>query len=127
MAYQSNETGRNEIYVVPFPNVPDARWAVSAGGGTEPLWSRGGRELFYRNGQGDMVAVRVETEPTFSAGPTNVLFSATEYLADNRRHQYDVTPDDERFIMLRPVGGGDEGELILVLNFFEELRARVPS
>lgn len=125
LAYMSNETGTFEIYVVPFPNAADAKWVVSAGGGTEPLWSRGGGELFYRNAQGEMVAVRVETEPTFSAGPTNVLFSATGYLANANHRHYDVTADDQRFIMLRRVGGAGEGELILVQNFFEELRARV--
>jgi serine/threonine-protein kinase len=129
MAYQSDETGRFEIYVVPFPNASDARWVVSTGGGTEPVWSRGGGELFYRNGQGDMVAVRVETEPTFSPGPTSVLFSATEYRASGGHRGYDVTADGERFIMIRmirPLGGG-QTELILVLNWFEELRARVPN
>jgi serine/threonine-protein kinase len=125
LAYTSNETGRDEIYVVPFPNAASAKWPVSAGGGIEPLWARGGRELFYRNGLGEMVAVRVETEPTFSFGLASVLFSATEFLANRRHRQYDVTPDDQRFIMLRPVGDDVQGELILVLNFFEELRTRV--
>jgi serine/threonine-protein kinase len=126
MAYQSNETGRWEIYVVPFPDAAAAKWVVSTGGGAEPLWSRGGRELFYRNGAGDMVAVRVETTPTFSAGPTGVLFPAGEYVADVNHRQYDVTADGERFIMLRPVGDNVHGEMILVQNFFGELRARVP-
>jgi serine/threonine-protein kinase len=125
MAYSSNETGRDEIYVVPFPNAADAKWAVSTGGGTEPLWSRGGREIFYRNARGEIVAVRVETEPTFSAGPTSVLFAATQYLASALHRQYDVTADGQRFIMLRPVGGGVQSQLILVQNFFEELKARV--
>jgi len=125
LAYTSDETGIDEIYVVPFPNAAAAKWVVSASGGTEPLWSRGGRDLFFRNGQGEMVAVRVGTEPTFSAGPTSVLFPVTEYLADFRHRQYDVSPDDQRFIMLRPVGGDAGRELILVQNFFEELRARV--
>jgi serine/threonine-protein kinase len=123
MAYVSNETGREEIYVVPFPNASAMKLQVSAGGGTEPLWSRRGGELFYRSGQGDMVALRVETEATFSAGPTSALFSATEYRADVNHRQYDVAPDGERFIMIRPVGGIAEGALILVQNFFEELRA----
>ena len=113
---------------MPFPNAAEAKWVVSAGGGgSEPVWAHGGREIFYRNGQGDMVAVRVETEPTFSPGPTGVLFSATAYLANVNHRQYDVAPEDERFIMIRPVGGDVEGRLILVQNFFEELRARVPE
>jgi serine/threonine-protein kinase len=52
MAYSSTETGGTEVFAVPFPNAGDAKWLVSVGGGTEPLWSRDGRELFYRNGQG---------------------------------------------------------------------------
>jgi serine/threonine-protein kinase len=125
MAYQSDSTGRFEIYVVPFPNAATAKFLVSADGGTEPLWSRGGREIFYRNAEGDMVSVRVETAPTFSAGATSVLFSATEYLTNVNHRQYDVTPDGERFIMVRPVGDCAQGALIVVENFFEELKARV--
>jgi serine/threonine-protein kinase len=126
MAYTSNETGLYEIYVVPFPDAAAAKWVVSAGGGAEPVWARGGRELFYRNRQGDMVSVPVETEPMFSAGPTSALFSTLGYRAFLNHRQYDVTADGERFIMLRPVGN-DESQWILVLNFFEELRARVPN
>ena len=59
LAYTSNETGSYEVYVVPFPNAGDARWAVSTSGGQSPVWSHSGRELFYRNGQGEMVAVQV--------------------------------------------------------------------
>ncbi len=88
----------------------------------EQVWARDGREIFYRNGAGDMVAVRVETTPTFSAGPTSVLFPAGEYVA-----VYDVTADGERSIMVRPLGDNAQGDMILVQNFFEELRARVPN
>ena len=127
MAYSSNETGRSEIFVVPFPNAGEAKWPVSVGGGTEPSWSRDSDELFYRNGLGDMVAVGVTLEPTFSAGPTSVLFSATPYLDNAVHRQYDVSPDAQRFVMIRPAGGGIEGQLILVQNFFDEVRARVPN
>ena len=72
-----------------------------------------------------MVAVRVETAPAFSPGAASVLFPAAEYVAYINHRQYDVTPNGERFIMVRPVGGSAEGRLILVLNFFEELRTRV--
>lgn len=113
---------------MPFPNAGDAKWAVSTNGGTEPVWSHSGRELFYRNGRGEMVAVPVETEPTFSAGQPEELFSATQFRSFANHQQYDVTPDDQRFIMIRPVGDtDDDAELILVQNFFEELKARVPN
>ena len=128
LAYTSNETGTAEVYVVPFPNASDARWPVSTSGGGEPVWSRSGRELFYRNGQGDMVAVEVETEPTFSPERSTVLFSAVEFGRNVNNHpMYDVTPDGRRFIMIRQGGGDVRGSLILVQNFFEELKERVPN
>ena len=127
LAYTSNETGSEEIYVVPFPNAGDAKWAVSTNGGTEPVWSHSGQELFYRNGLSDMVAVPVETEPTFAAGQPEALFSAAEFRSFANHQQYDVTPDDQRFIMIRLSEGGGAGELIWVQNFFEELKARVPN
>jgi serine/threonine-protein kinase len=127
MAYASNETGRYEIFVVPFPNVGDARWAVSVGGGQEPLWSRDGRELFYRAANGDVVAVPVRTESTFSAGTPAVLFSGSGYQATNSHRQYDVTPDGERFLFLRRVGTSQESRLILVQSFLEELKRLVPN
>ena len=128
LAYTSDETGRNEIYVVPFPNVSDARIPVSTSGGDEPVWSHSGRELFYRNGQNDLVAVEVETELTFSPGRSSVLFSAAEFWSNSNSHpMYDVTLDDERFVMIRTVGGDVNGRLTVVLNFFEELKARVPN
>ena len=127
LAYASNETGREEIYVVPFPNAGDAKWPVSTSGGREPLWSHSGRELFYRNGQGEMVAVPVETEPTFAPGQPEALFPATEYRTAPNHRQYDVTLDDERFIMIRQTGEDVAAGLIVVTNWFEELRERMGS
>lgn len=72
-----------------------------------------------------MVAMRVETDPTFAPGPTSVLFSARAYLTLPVHRQFDVSPDGKRFLMIRRVGVGTESLLILVQNFFEELRARV--
>ena len=75
-----------------------------------------------------MVAVEVETEPTFSPGRSTVLFSAVEFGRNVNNHpMYDVTPDGERFIMIRQGGGDVRGSLILVQNFFEELKERVPN
>ena len=104
MAYQSNETGRWQIYVVPFPDAAAAKVVVSTNGGTEPLWSRGGREIFYRNGAGDMVAVRVETTPTFSAGPTSMLFPAGEYVASTVPRAWPPRPDRARQRACPPTG-----------------------
>ena len=127
LAYASNETGSFEIYVVPFPNAGDAKWAVSTSGGEEPVWSHSGRELFYRNGLGEMVTVPVETEPTFAAGQPEVLFSATEFRSSATHQNYDVTPDDNRFIMVRQTDEVAANRLIWVQNFFEELKRVVPN
>jgi Tol biopolymer transport system component len=115
MAYSSSETGRGEIVVVPFPSAGDSKWAVSADGGSEPVWSRDGRELFYRNNKREIVSVRVETQGTFSTGATTVLFSDRLYQRLGTHQQYDVAPDG-RFIMVRPVGAERASRLILVRN-----------
>ncbi|MDP1932064.1 MAG: hypothetical protein Q8L60_11455 [Gammaproteobacteria bacterium] len=124
MAYTSNESGEDEIYVVPFPNTGEAKWVISTGGGSEPLWSKGGGEIFYRNGEGEMVAVSVKTEPIFAAESTSVLFPALDYHRNSRHRGYDVAPDGQRFLMIRPVSGAAQTRLVLVQNFFEELRGR---
>jgi Tol biopolymer transport system component len=126
LAYASLESGRHEVFVAPFPEAGTAKWQISVDGGTEPAWSRAGSELFYRNGRGDMVAVRLAADSSFRVGPASVLFSARAYLASSVHRQYDVAPDAARFLMVRPVGVGVERRLILVQNFAEELRARVP-
>jgi Tol biopolymer transport system component len=115
LAYSSSETGRGEIVVVPFPRAGDSKWAVSADGGSEPVWSRDGRELFYRNNKREIVSVRVDTQGTFSTGATTVLFSDRLYQRLGTHQQYDVAPDG-RFIMVRPVGAGRANRLILVRN-----------
>ena len=74
-----------------------------------------------------MVTVPVETEPTFAPGQAEVLFSATGFRSLDNHAQYDVTLDDERFIMIRQAGEAEAGEMIVVTNWFEELRQRVGS
>jgi eukaryotic-like serine/threonine-protein kinase len=124
LAYSSNQSGQFEIYVVPFPNTAAAKWAVSTRGGTEPLWSHSGKELFYRDVGGNLVAVEVRTAPTFSLGRSTALFPAGGYYSFERVAQYAVAPDDRRFLMIRQVAGGAPDELIVVDNWFEELKAK---
>jgi Tol biopolymer transport system component len=129
IAYASNETGRHEVYIQPFPNVAGGKWPVSTNGGDEPLWSRDGRELFYRNGAGEMVAVEILSDGSPPIGQQRALFSTLPYLGGDAFHRYyDVTPDRQRFVMLRrPTGQGvEDTRLIVVENFLEELRAKVP-
>jgi serine/threonine-protein kinase len=125
LAYASDESGIDEIYVRPFPETARAKRQVSLHGGSEPLWSRSGRELFYRNPSGDMVAAEITTQPVFAVGRQTVLFAGSDYALNDSHRQYDVSPDDRRFLMIRERGGGERTNLILVDNWFQELIAKV--
>jgi serine/threonine-protein kinase len=122
MAYQSNESGQHEVYVVPFPNTGGAKRPVSPSGGLEPLWSPRGNEIFYRTLAGDMVTVEVDVSPTFSLGRTTTLFSASMFKRSASDHTYGVVPDGQRFVMVRP--GASVARLIFVENWFETLKRR---
>jgi len=124
LAYSSDESGRYEVYVRAFPDMSSKR-LVSRVGGTEPVWAPSGRELFYRAGD-KMMAVPVETDPTFTAGTPELLF-AGRYHSPNLGlggRSYDVHPDGERFVMVQPPVEGST-HLVVVLNWFEELKAKV--
>ena len=128
LAYVSNRTGSNEVFVRPFPDAGASLQQVSANGGTQPVWAHSGRELFYVNGDNELVAVQVSTNPGFALGQQEVLFSVAGYMRSASYAMYDVTPDDQRFMMLRI--GADvaaAAEAILVTNFFEELKRLVPN
>jgi serine/threonine-protein kinase len=122
LAYNSNETGRFEVYVVPFPNTTSAKWAISSGGGINPMWSHRGNELFYRGASGDIFAVRIRTAPTFSSGTPKRLFAAP--FESFGYTGYAVAADDQRFIMIRNLAADTPDKLIVVENWFEELNAK---
>ena len=122
MAYQSDESGQFDVYVRPFPDVDGGKWQVSRDGGNSPVWARDGKELFYGNGQA-MTRVAVATEPTFSASMPELLFEGP-YVARGRSH--DVAPDGERLLMVKR-STDTPREIHVVLNWFEELKARVPT
>ena len=122
LAYSSNETGDFEIYVVPFPNTRAAKWAISTAGGMEPLWSHRGSELFYRDSSENLVAAELKTKPTFSVIRTTALFPAGGFGASRFGAQYAVASDDRRFLMIRPLETSEPDKLIVVENWFEELR-----
>jgi Tol biopolymer transport system component len=121
LAYSSDETGRAEVYVQPFPG-PGARWQVSAEGGSFPLWARNGRELFYRNGD-KMMAADVSTVPTFAAGRPHLVFEGA-YLST----LYDVSPDGRSFLMIK-AGDRDpaSAQINVILDWIPELTRRVPA
>ncbi len=88
------------------------------------MWAHSGRELFYKGGP-NLMSVEVLPGPTFVTGERRVLFSTQGFRSANRHQFYDVTPDDQRFVMIRNLGGQEASELIVVENFFEELKAKV--
>jgi serine/threonine-protein kinase len=124
LAYVSNESGKSEVYVRPFPDVGSAKWQVSLNGGFTPLWAHSGKELFYLDDSRNMVAVSVGTGTTFTVTGQKVLFTAASYSFAGGYPTYDVAPDDSRFVMIRSVAPSAETELVLVQNWAEELKAR---
>ncbi len=126
LAYAYN-TGRPEVFVRPFPLIETGRWQVSTAGGANPAWAHSGRELFYQNPSGEMVAVEIETRPTFTPGRQSVLFPTDSFRYSASGRSFDVSRDDNRFVMLRSVSAGVPSKLILVQNFFEELKRLVPN
>jgi hypothetical protein len=120
-AYESNESGRVEIYAVPFPT-PNRKWQISTDGGTRPVWNRNGHELFYRSRQ-DMIAVRVDTTPTFRSGTPVNLFPLP---LPQYRPSYDVDREGQRFLVLK-LPDAPPREHHVVINWFEELRRRAPA
>jgi hypothetical protein len=124
IAYTSDASGRDEVYVQPFPG-PGPRTVVSTDGGREPVWSRRGDELFYRNSD-RMMVVKVETEPRFRVSIPETLFEgkfANEPVLASGSQTYDVSPDGQRFLMVEQ--GDQHFELRVVLNWLDELEARV--
>jgi Tol biopolymer transport system component len=124
LAYSSDESGTFEAYVRPFPNAAAARWQVSTAGGSAPLWSHSGKELFFRNNNGDLVSAAVVTIPTFTVGEQKVLFSLTPFTVAGPIQLYAVAPDDKRFLMMRETSAGESGLLVVSEHWFEELKAR---
>jgi eukaryotic-like serine/threonine-protein kinase len=128
LAYDSNESGRPEIYVRPFPDVEGGRWQVSTGGGMEPLWEPKGSELFYRSPTNLMVVpVRTGATPTFGNAAT--LFNLGRYFTGGGGRHYDIAPRADRFILTAPVApeGGTAGQMVVVQGWFEELKRLVPT
>ena len=129
LAYESEETGQSEIYMRPFPDIETGKWQISRGGGTKPLWRRDGQELFFLAPRGRMMAVPVELGESFSFGRTTELFRG-EYFEESRGRTYDITPDGERFIMVkygRATSDSEHGEIVTVLNWAEELERLLPA
>ena len=130
MAYESDESGQFEIYVRPFPDVNSGRWLVSSGSGTEPLWSPAGSEIFYRALDGGLMSVPVSDEDGFSVGNPSVVVAGSYYEGTGVLwgRMYDVSPDGQRFLMIKEDDAQPESndELVVVQNWLEELKELVP-
>ena len=124
IAYESDETGRREVYVQRFPTL-GGKQSISTGGGRQPSWSSDG--LFYRSPSG-MMRVPVETEPTLTLGSPEVLFEDSYYRVGSAR-TYDLAPDG-RFLMVKEAAAAAQAdgrlEIVLMQNWFEELERLVP-
>ena len=122
LAYMSNENGREEVYVRALSGT-SGRMLVSDGGGTEPLWSRDSRTLYYRRGP-SLYAVPVTGTPTLAVGARSLAF-AGPFATDEYHPDYDVTPDGRGFVMILPVA--EDRQLLVAINWAQELKARVGS
>jgi Tol biopolymer transport system component len=137
LAYHSNESGEFQIYVRPFPNVEGGRTQVSTAGGTRAAWARSGRELFYLDRDGLLTAVSVQTTAgRFSAAVPAKILNTKYYsgftLGGLDLRAYDVSPDGQRFLMIKDVDAANRttdnlASMVVVLNWAEELKARLPS
>jgi len=126
VAYQSDESGEEEIYVRPFPSAP-GKWRISSGGGIDPVWSRDGSTIYYRSFDKNFYGVPVSTEgSTFRAGSPRVVFE--DVYENYRGRSYDIAPDDTFLFMKGEGTTAEERNLpILVFNWFEELERLVPT
>jgi Tol biopolymer transport system component len=123
VAYSSNESGKWEVFVAPFPG-PGGNWQVSTSGGSEPRWRRDGKELFYVAPDGKMMAVDVKASPTFEAEVARALFQThrREAVSSADMFSYDVSADGQRFLINAEVEGAASPPLTVVLNWTAELK-----
>ncbi|HEX5818977.1 MAG TPA: protein kinase [Gemmatimonadales bacterium] len=130
LAYTSNESGRNEIFVRPFPNTAGGRWQVSTDGGEAARWARSGRELVYQSPSGNLMSVPVTPGPTFAPGAPRPLFSLAGVVGSSTVPLFDFTPDDQRFVMVRLAAANQApgaGQLVVVDNWIEEIRSKMKA
>lgn len=123
LAYTSNESGQGEIYVIPFPPVPGAKWLVSRGGGVQPRWNRNGKEMFYISSDSKMMAVDVTTRPVFQSGSPHALFQSDIVDTGIRTGpmSWDIAPDGKRFLIISP-STSDTSVLTVILNPLPEVQ-----
>lgn len=119
LAYESDKSGRYEIYVQPFPD-GGTEWPVSVKGGRQPRWRGDGKGLYYVENDNTLVAVSVSTTPTFSVGAPNRLFQ-DERAFRGRGHQYDVARDGQRFVVVKTLKQ-PKTQIRVVQNWFAQFK-----
>jgi Tol biopolymer transport system component len=120
LAYVSNESGKYDVIVQPFPDPSGGKWQISTQGGAYPRWKRDGREIYYVTPSGGMIAVAVMTAPTFDIGKSTLLFQTPlAFSGDPGGSPYDVTSDGQQFLMSVPAANASP--ITVVLNWSEGL------
>ncbi len=129
LAYVSTETGDREIFVRPFPDVDQGKWQLSQGGGTDPLWSGDGKELFYRSDDGDAINVADMARGPALAAHRVVLHApvGTAFERNFNDRMFDLSRDGRRFLINTQGMGDKSGDLVIVENFITELRAALAA
>jgi serine/threonine-protein kinase len=123
LAYVSNETGRDEVYVRPYPG-PGGRWQVSLEGGGEPLWTREGSEIIYRASNGNqVVSAPVRTRPGFEVTGRSTVFTGDYLPAYFRDHNYAVSRDGRTFVMVRSAQSTNQSVTVM-LHWFDQIRGQ---
>ena len=122
IVYVSAQSGRSQVYLQAYPG-PGERVQVSTDGGREPVWAPNGSELYFRTAT-KFMAVNVKTKPPLAVGKPHVLFEGDFELS---HHDYGLLPDGRHFIMIQPAGNTPPAELHVVVNWDEELKARLSA
>jgi serine/threonine-protein kinase len=129
IAYEANDSGQFDIYVRPYPDVRSGLWQVSVGGGTRPLWARSGRELFYVSLTGALMRIGVDGRSIWTSGTPTKLLNEGYFTVPggNAGRTYDISPDGQRFLMIK-AGGPNQPppQIVVVQNWLEELKRLVP-
>ena len=128
LAYVSNESGRNEVYVRPFPATDGGRWQVSNGGGLEPRWSADSREIFFLDPSFSLMAAQVQTKPAFAVGDSHRLFDASGFIDLGFHQNYEVSSDGRTFFFIAPKRSGARDRpptVVLAEHWFADVRSRL--
>ena len=120
LLFVAANSGRDEVYLRPYPNTGAALFQLSTGGGGSASWSRDGRAILYVSAANELVQATVATDRTFTVTEQHPLFSL------NSISNWDVTKDRDRFIVVHDRDGAQRAKLVVVENMFQELQARVP-